>query len=247
MKIEKVKISELNSPDWNPRYITEEDFNKLKNSIETFGYVDPIIVNKYNMNIVGGNQRYQALVKLGYEDVDVIFIDEPNLDREKALNIALNKISGDWDTVKLNSLVEELKMKNFDLDLTGFDEIELEEIALENESIDIDGIEDDFDEDEFLFEDDYDLNYTIKFNSKKDEQSFYVFLDKVNNEYDGNVSTNILDFLEKYIEENPNKYNSEYELILQDDNEKDRLYNLLYKLEERNGINCNLFDLIREV
>ena len=247
MKIEKVKISELNSPDWNPRYITEEDFNKLKNSIETFGYVDPIIVNKYNMNIVGGNQRYQALVKLGYEDVDVIFIDEPNLDREKALNIALNKISGDWDTDKLNSLVEELKMKNFDLDLTGFDEIELEEIALENESIDIDGIEDDFDEDEFLFEDDYDLNYTIKFNSKKDEQSFYVFLDKVNNEYDGNVSTNILDFLEKYIEENPNKYNSEYELILQDDNEKDRLYNLLYKLEERNGINCNLFDLIREV
>ena len=247
MKIEKVKISELNSPDWNPRYITEEDFNKLKNSIETFGYVDPIIVNKYNMNIVGGNQRYQALVKLGYEDVDVIFIDEPNLDREKALNIALNKISGDWDTVKLNSLVEELKMKNFDLDLTGFDEIELEEIALENESIDIDGIEDDFDEDEFLFEDDYDLNYTIKFNSKKDEQSFYAFLDKVNNEYDGNVSTNILDFLEKYIEENPNKYNSEYELILQDDNEKDRLYNLLYKLEERNGINCNLFDLIREV
>lgn len=247
MKIEKVKISELNSPDWNPRYITEEDFNKLKNSIETFGYIDPIIVNKYNMNIVGGNQRYQALVKLGYEDVDVIFIDEPNLDREKALNIALNKISGDWDTVKLNSLVEELKMKNFDLDLTGFDEIELEEIALENESIDIDGIEDDFDEDEFLFEDNYDLNYTIKFNSKKDEQSFYVFLDKVNNEYDGNVSTNILDFLEKYIEENPNKYISEYELILQDDNEKDRLYNLLYKLEERNGINCNLFDLIREV
>ena len=247
MKIEKVKISELNSPDWNPRYITEEDFNKLKNSIETFGYIDPIIVNKYNMNIVGGNQRYQALVKLGYEDVDVIFIDEPNLDREKALNIALNKISGDWDTAKLNSLVEELKMKNFDLDLTGFDEIELEEIALENESIDIDGIEDDLDEDEFLFEDDYDLNYTIKFNSKKDEQSFYVFLDKVNNEYDGNVSTNILDFLEKYIEENPNKYNSEYELILQDDNEKDRLYNLLYKLEERNGINCNLFDLIREV
>lgn len=46
MKIEKVKLSDLNSPSWNPRYITDEDFKKLKNSIETFGYVDPIIVMK---------------------------------------------------------------------------------------------------------------------------------------------------------------------------------------------------------
>ena len=60
MKIEKVKLSDLNSPSWNPRYITDEDFKKPKNSLETFGYADPIIVNKHNMNIVAGNQRYQA-------------------------------------------------------------------------------------------------------------------------------------------------------------------------------------------
>ena len=127
MKIEKVKLSDLNSPSWNPRYITDEDFQKLKRSIETFGYVDPIIVNKYNMNIVGGNQRYQALKKLGYEEVDVVFINEENLDREKALNISLNKISGDWDTEKLNRLLEEVKLSEVDVSLTGFDEIEINE------------------------------------------------------------------------------------------------------------------------
>lgn len=138
MKIEKVKLSDLNSPDWNPRYITDEDFQKLKNSIETFGYVDPIIVNKHNMNIVGGNQRYQALKKLGYESVDVVFINEPNLDKEKALNISLNKISGDWDTEKLNVLLEDIKLSEVDVTLTGFDE---------NEIIKFDDVEDSIDED----------------------------------------------------------------------------------------------------
>lgn len=127
MKIEKVKLSDLNSPSWNPRYITDEDFKKLKNSLETFGYVDPIIVNKHNMNIVGGNQRYQALKKLGYKEIDVVFINEPNLDKEKALNISLNKISGDWDTEKLNMLLEEIKLSEVDVTLTGFDDTEIKE------------------------------------------------------------------------------------------------------------------------
>lgn len=133
MKIEKVKLSDLNSPSWNPRYITDEDFKKLKNSIETFGYVDPIIVNKHNMNIVGGNQRYQALKKLGYKEIDVVFINEPNLDKEKALNISLNKISGEWDTIKLNKLFEEVELSEVDVSLTGFDDFEIMEMSLLNE------------------------------------------------------------------------------------------------------------------
>ena len=141
-----------------------------------------------------------------------------------------------------------MKVNDFDLELTGFDDIELEEISLTNEIFDNVQDVDDLNEDDFLFEDnDFDLNYTIRFNSKKEEQQFYEFLDKVNDEFDGSVSTNILDFLEQYIEDNPKKYTSEYELILQDDNEKDRLQNLLYKLEGRNGDNVTLLDLIREV
>ena len=104
MQIEKVNIKDLNSPEWNPRKISEDEKKKLMNSLETFGYIDPIIVNRHNMNIVGGNQRYHAMLALGWDEVDVIFIDEPNLDKEKAMNIALNKISGDWDKEKLEIL-----------------------------------------------------------------------------------------------------------------------------------------------
>ena len=228
---------------------------------------DPIIVNLKNNTIIGGHQRYDVLVDILLEednlaekefdliekgDIGFIFDVEnlilKNEDYEKALNIALNKISGEWDITKLNTLVEELKVNDFDLELTGFDDLELEEISLTNEIFDNVQDVDDLNEDDFLFEDnDFDLNYTIRFNSKKEEQQFYEFLDKVNDEFDGSVSTNILDFLEQYIEDNPKKYSSEYELILQDDNEKDRLQNLLYKLEGRNGDNVTLLDLIREV
>lgn len=123
MEIGKIKISELISPEWNPRTISETDMEKLKNSIKEFDYVDPIIVNKHNNHIVGGNQRYYALKELGYEEIDVVFIDEPDLNKEKALNIALNKISGEWDNVKLEDILQELSQE--ELDLTGFDELEL--------------------------------------------------------------------------------------------------------------------------
>lgn len=267
MELKKIKLTEIKPADYNPRRISDEDFQKLKNSIRTFGLTDPIIVNLKNNTIIGGHQRYDVLVDILLEednlaekeydliekgDIGFVFDVEnltlKNEDYEKALNIALNKISGEWDTVKLNSLVEELKVKNFDLELTGFDDIELEEISLMNEIFDNVQDVDDLNEDDFLFEEDgFDLNYTIRFNSKNEEQQFYEFLDKVNDEFDGSVSTNVLDFLEQYIEDNPKKYSSEYELILQDDNEKDRLQNLLYKLEGRNGDNVTLLDLIREV
>ena len=267
MELKKIKLTEIKPAGYNPRKISEEDFKKLKNSIKTFGLTDPIIVNLKNNTIIGGHQRYDVLVDILLEednlaekefdliekgDIGFIFDVEnlilKNEDYEKALNIALNKISGEWDITKLNTLVEELKVNNFDLELTGFDDIELEEISLTNEIFDNVQDVDDLNEDDFLFEDnDFDLNYTIRFNSKKEEQQFYEFLDKVNDEFDGSVSTNILDFLEQYIEDNPKKYSSEYELILQDDNEKDRLQNLLYKLEGRNGDNVTLLDLIREV
>lgn len=133
MEIQKVKIKELNSPEWNPRRITENEKKKLMNSLETFGYIDPIIVNKHNMNIVGGNQRYHAMRELGWDEVDVVFIDEPNLDKEKAMNIALNKISGEWDMEKLVEITDELKLNEFvDVDLTGFEEAELDEIKLKS-------------------------------------------------------------------------------------------------------------------
>ena len=123
---------------------------KLKNSINEFGYVAPIIVNKYNNHIIGGNQRYEALKSLGYTDVDVVFVDEPDLNREKALNIALNKISGEWDFVKLADIIDELELNDFDIPLTGFDEQELENFYIEEENPKehepVEVAEDDYDE-----------------------------------------------------------------------------------------------------
>ena len=150
MEIVKVDINDLISPEYNPRQITDDEMGKLKNSINEFGYIAPIIVNKHNNHIIGGNQRYEALKSLGYTDVDVVFVDEPDLNREKALNIALNKISGEWDFVKLADIIDELELNDFDIPLTGFDEQELENFYIEEENPKehepVEVAEDDYDE-----------------------------------------------------------------------------------------------------
>lgn len=145
MEIETIKITDLKPAEYNPRRISDDDYQKLKNSISTFGLVDPIIVNLKNMHIVGGHQRYDVLldehmlnndflaelpmIRLG--DVGFVFTDTElsirDDDHEKALNLALNKISGEWDELKLQPLLEELKLSPIDIRLTGFSEPELEE------------------------------------------------------------------------------------------------------------------------
>lgn len=142
MEIEKVDINDLISPSYNPREISPEEMEKLKTSIQEFGYCDPIIVNKVNNHIVGGNQRYEALKELGYEEVDVVYVHEEDLNREKALNIALNKISGEWDEVKLNQIFTEMKLDGFDkVNLTGFEDYEVQELSFINDI----NYDDDFD------------------------------------------------------------------------------------------------------
>ena len=121
MEIVKVDINELISPEYNPRQITDDEMEKLKNSINEFGYVAPIIVNKHNNHIIGGNQRCEALKQLGYTMIDVIYIDEPDINKEKTLNIRLNNLSGEWDMTKLEKVIDELKMEKFDITLTGFE------------------------------------------------------------------------------------------------------------------------------
>ena len=127
MKIEKVKLSELKPAPYNPRKISEKELEKLKRSIEEFGYVEPLVVNKRNMHVVGGNQRLKVLKDLGYKEVEVVFVDlDDNL--EKALNVALNKIQGEWDIPKLKELLIELETETIDIELTGFDYEEIEKM-----------------------------------------------------------------------------------------------------------------------
>lgn len=144
MNIKKMFINDLIPASYNPRKDlkpSDKEYQKIKTSIETFGYVEPIIVN-YDFTIVGGHQRLKVLKDLGFKEVDVVQIDVDK-SQEKALNIALNKISGEWDFEMLESLLQELRDEDFDISLTGFDLDEIQSI-LEGDEIS-EPKEDDFD------------------------------------------------------------------------------------------------------
>lgn len=128
MEIKTREIKDLHLATYNPRKITEKEMEKLKNSITTWGYVEPIIVNvRDNKNVVvGGNQRLKALKELGKTEVEVVEVDLDE-DNEKALNIALNKISGEWEEEKLAELLKELEEKDL-TDLTGFEDKEVSQL-----------------------------------------------------------------------------------------------------------------------
>jgi hypothetical protein len=139
MKIKSVDINKLNPSVYNPRKdlkSTDEEYIKLKRSIINFGYVEPILINK-DMTVIGGHQRLKVLKDLEFENVDCVIVD---LDKnnEKALNVALNKISGDWDMDKLSDLLDELKLEEIDLELTGFDLEEIENLTLWKDEDDLD-------------------------------------------------------------------------------------------------------------
>ncbi len=150
MQIKKKKLTDLIPADYNPRKDLQPgdaEYEKLKRSIETFGYVEPIIWNKQTGRIVGGHQRLKVMQDLGYQEIECVIIDIDE-SKEKALNVALNKISGSWDEDKLMSLITDLEASYFDVSLTGFDIAELDELFKDSLT---DGIEDDnFDVEEEL-------------------------------------------------------------------------------------------------
>ncbi|WP_368488074.1 site-specific DNA-methyltransferase [Clostridium sp. BJN0013] len=147
MQIEKLKTELLIPADYNPRKDLkpgDPEYEKLKRSIEQFGYVEPVIWNKTTSHVVGGHQRLKVLLDMGITEVECVVI-EMDEEKEKALNIALNKISGDWDKDKLALLIADLQGADFDVSLTGFEPAELD--ALFKDSLK-DGIhDDDFDVD----------------------------------------------------------------------------------------------------
>lgn len=115
----------------------DAEYESLKRSIEVFGYVDPIIINSDGA-VIGGHQRLSVLLDLGYTEADVAVVDLGKAD-EKALNIALNKISGEWDNDKLAALLSELDVEGYLLENTGFNRDELAglNITLQTDEIDM--------------------------------------------------------------------------------------------------------------
>lgn len=143
MIIEKKNTADLLPADYNPRKDLkpgDAEYEKLKRSIEQFGYVEPVIWNKTTGRVVGGHQRLKVLIDMGMTEVDCVVV-ELTEDKEKALNIALNKISGEWDKDKLALLIADLQGADFDVSLTGFEPAELDDLL----NIGADAKDDDFD------------------------------------------------------------------------------------------------------
>lgn len=129
MNIQKKQIDELIPASYNPRkdlQPNDSEYVKLKRSLQDFGYVEPIIWNERTGNVVGGHQRLKILKELGEKEVECVVVNL-DLEHEKLLNLSLNKVSGDWDYLKLQELFTEFSIT--ELDITGFDDKEIQKIT----------------------------------------------------------------------------------------------------------------------
>lgn len=124
MIIKNIPVTRINPAPYNPRVDLkpgDPEYEKLTKSIKQFGYVDPLVWNERTGNLVGGHQRFKVLLTQGIKDVQVSIVNM-SLAKEKALNLALNKIAGDWDDHKLAEVLDDLlKTPDLDIESTGFD------------------------------------------------------------------------------------------------------------------------------
>lgn len=138
MRIERKRIGELNAAPYNPRVALRPGmpgYERLARSVREFGLVQPIVWNERTGHVVSGHQRLEVLRNEGESEVEAVVVSLP-LEREKALNVALNNshVGGDWDAGKLVDLLGELcELPDFDETLTGFDGDELRNLLLDAE------------------------------------------------------------------------------------------------------------------
>lgn len=152
MIIRKVPVTDINPAEYNPRKDLKPGdpaYERLKRSMTEFGYVEPIIWNEETGNIVGGHQRYKVLVAEGHTEVECVIV-KMSPEREKALNVALNKVTGDWEFEALADLIKDLEAQDFDVTLTGFDAAEIEDLF--SQVHDKDASDDDYDVNQALEE-----------------------------------------------------------------------------------------------
>lgn len=142
MDIRKISITQLNHAPYNPRQDLQPGdpaYEKLSRSINEFGCVEPIVWNERTGNVVGGHQRLKVLADMGETEADCV-VGDLDPDREKVLNLALNKITGGWDDGQLAELLQELEQNKVDTLLSGFDQEEISGmLAGLNPDADLDG------------------------------------------------------------------------------------------------------------
>lgn len=131
MDIQKIPVEQLKAAKYNPRKDLkpgDAEFEKLKRSIESFGFVELIVVNrKTGFTVISGHQRLAVLKHLKWTEVECVIVELDEAE-EKALNIAMNKVSGEWDMPLLTDLLKDISDSGFDVSLTGFEAADLDEL-----------------------------------------------------------------------------------------------------------------------
>ena len=135
---ELVPLGDLQGAEYNPRVMAEPEMLRLMRSIEEFGFVQSVVARRADNLIIGGHQRVEALRRLLVDKdpdqvaatlVPVVFLDGIDDQRAKLLNLALNKIHGDWDYGKLSDLLTDLQASvPATVELSGFTEFEISNI-----------------------------------------------------------------------------------------------------------------------
>lgn len=128
MKTAIIKLKDIRPAAYNPRVTLkpgDAEYEALKNSLERFGVAEPLIVNETTGNLVSGHQRLNVLKASGAQEVEVVLV-EMDEEQEKLLNIAMNKIDGEWDYKKLEALFDEISAD--DIKFTGFTPEELDNL-----------------------------------------------------------------------------------------------------------------------
>lgn len=122
LNVATIKIDAINPAPYNPRKDLQPgdlEYDRIKASLETYGLVELLVWNKTSGNLVGGHQRFKILKAMGHTEIPVSVV-ELDPEKEMALNIALNKIQGDWNMGMLKEVLLHLDQANFNLSLTGF-------------------------------------------------------------------------------------------------------------------------------
>lgn len=136
MEIRTLNAAKLKAADYNPRRdLQPEDaeYQKLRRSIEEFGYIEPIIWNERTGRVVGGHQRLKVLLEQGAQEIECVVVDLPDKD-EKILNVLLNKVKGRWDIGKLADLLQQLDEAGA-MEVTGFEDWELQSLLMQYDHI----------------------------------------------------------------------------------------------------------------
>ena len=132
MELTRISADDIRPAPYNPRRDLRPDdpaYITLRASLAEFGTVEPLVWNRRTGNLVSGHQRYKILRADGATEFDVSVVDM-GPERERSLNLAMNKVGGDWDTERLHALLNELAdLPDFDFTPTGFDASDLASLA----------------------------------------------------------------------------------------------------------------------